>query len=52
MTITADNLKNLKKAHNEALSKKQEMFQFEGKTLLVTYSKYLIKYMEQQLNIK
>lgn len=44
--ITPAVLQSLKEKYNEAVSKKQESFMFEGHEMLVSYTKYLIEHCE------
>ena len=39
----------LNTAYNEALSKQETVFTFEGVELLTAYAKYLLEYLEERL---
>lgn len=38
----------LKNLYQKALEQGEELFQFKGKDILVSYAKYLIQYLEPQ----
>lgn len=50
--FTRTTLKALKNAYHNALIQGKEEFQFEGHTLLVSYAKYLIEYLDSEFSRK
>jgi hypothetical protein len=41
-------LKEFKEAYEKAVKENKEVFIFEGKEVLTTYAKYIIKYLEKE----
>jgi hypothetical protein len=52
MIINVENYKKLKKAYDKAVANKQNQFEFQQNTLLVSYAKYLLEHLRNVLNIK
>lgn len=50
--FTPEKLKRLKKARASAVERGDTQFTFEGKEVLVSYAKYMIEYLETQLEGK
>lgn len=48
MIFTPAKLRALKRLYNAAAKKGYDQFTFNGRTLLVTYARYLIEYLETQ----
>lgn len=46
MDISKQILKELKRAHNNAVKNSLNSFNFKGNELLTSYAKYLIEYLE------
>ena len=44
-----EKLQSLKKHYNDAINSKSEIFTFDGVEYLVSYAKYLIEYLEDNL---
>jgi len=49
LQITEDNYNKLKEAYNQAVKEDSEEFVFEGTTLVVAYTKYLLEFMDLEL---
>lgn len=50
ITFTPELLEKLKREYKKAISKNIDTFLFEGNELLVSYTKYLIEYLETVFN--
>jgi hypothetical protein len=50
ITFTPELLAKLKREYKKAISKNIDTFLFEGNELLVSYTKYLIEYLETVFN--
>jgi ABC-type transporter MlaC component len=50
--INLSNYNKIKKAYNQAIADKKQIFYCFGTELLVDYAKYLLEYMEDTLKIK
>ena len=49
--ISLENIDKFKILYNDAVSKGNEMFVFEGKDVLTSYAKYVIEHFNNILNI-
>jgi hypothetical protein len=49
MKFDKKKLTKLKRLYNQAVAEKKEIFIFEDKELLVSYAKYLIEYLDNEL---
>ena len=50
--LTKDNLKNFIEAYDKAIEEDLKYFTFEGEQVLVTYAKYLLQYINENLKTK
>jgi hypothetical protein len=49
--VNLENIEEFKILYNDAVSKGNEMFVFEGKDVLTSYAKYVIEHFNNILNI-
>lgn len=52
INVSKETLSELEKEYNLAVKKNKESFLFRGNLLLVSYAKYLIEYLQNELKIK
>jgi hypothetical protein len=50
--LTKDNLKSFIEAYDKAIEDDLKYFTFEGEQVLVTYAKYLLQYINENLKTK
>lgn len=50
MTFTIETREALRRAYNDAREARRDSFEFNGSTLLMDYTKYLLEYLDSVLH--